>query len=387
MRRTASIAIVMVAALVVAAASGLAWAATTVKFASPVKYGVGKSAVDVISTDFDEDGFQDLAVSKFGSSSVSVLLGIGNGTFEAAKPYAAGDNPKGITAADFNGDSHLDLAVGNSETNKVTILPGRGDGTFGAARAFDGGGSPAFGLVSTDFNNDGEADLAETNQVQDTVSVLLGRGDGTLGAPTDFAVGGQPIRLVDAQLNADGKPDLAVANLDDGSVSVLLGKGDGTFSAARTVVVTDALENSTLNDITDADFDGDGDTDLAVVSFSPGSIWVLLNKGDGTFEAPTEYGDVSDAHSITSADFNGDGRVDLAGTTATALESPTGRQHVWLLLGKGDGTFGEQMSFLSEFGYLVDADLSGDGKPDLAVAENPYLAGQGCDLAPMHNDR
>jgi FG-GAP-like repeat len=140
MRRTVPVAIVMVAALVVAAVSGLAWAATTMMFASPVKYAVGKSAVDVISADFDDDGYPDLAVSKVGSSSISVLLGIGNGTFEAAKNYAAGDNPRGITAADFNGDSDLDLAVGNSETNKVTILLGSGDGTFGAARSFDGGG-------------------------------------------------------------------------------------------------------------------------------------------------------------------------------------------------------------------------------------------------------
>jgi FG-GAP-like repeat/RTX calcium-binding nonapeptide repeat (4 copies) len=212
--------------------------------------------------------------------------------------------------------------------------------------------------------------------VHDTVSVLLGKGDGTLGAPTDFAVGGQPIRLVDAKLNADGQLDLAVANLDDGSVSVLLGKADGTFSAARTVAVTEGMEGSTLNDITDADFDGDGDIDLGVVSFSPGSIWVLLNKGDGTFGAPTNYGDVSDAHSITSADFNGDGKPDLAGTTATALESPIGKRHVWVLLGRGDGTFGEQRSFRSEFGYLAAADLSRDGRPDLAVAENPSAPGK-----------
>jgi Ca2+-binding RTX toxin-like protein len=131
------------------------------------------------------------------------------------------------------------------------------------------------------------------------------------------------------------------------------------------------MEGSTLSDITDADFDRDGDTDLAVASFHPGSTWMLLNKGDGTFRAPTDYGDVSGASSITSADFNSDGKPDLAGTTATALESPVGRRHIWVLLGKGDGTFGEQTSFRTEFGFLADADLNRDGRSDLAVTENP----------------
>src|SRR5207245_1432088 len=88
--------------------------------------------------DFNGDQVLDLAVANFDSNNVSILRGIGDGTFQAAGSYAAGRQPRSVAAADFNGDGTSDLAVANfdtfdSDTDDVSVLLGNGDGTLQAA--------------------------------------------------------------------------------------------------------------------------------------------------------------------------------------------------------------------------------------------------------------
>ena len=63
-------------------------------------------------------------------NTVSVLLGNGDGTFQAHVDYPTGQAPTSVTIGDFNGDGKLDLAVINQDDNTVSILLGNGDGTF-----------------------------------------------------------------------------------------------------------------------------------------------------------------------------------------------------------------------------------------------------------------
>ena len=88
----------------------------------------------------------------------------------------------------------------------------------------------------------------------------------------------------------------------------------------------------------------------------PGGVFVLLGKGDGSFDTAVRYGTGQGFGSVASADFNGDGRLDLA-LTGGGLS---------VLLGKGDGTFQTAVKYGPE-GSLVLGDFNGDGKPDLAV--------------------
>ena len=97
--------------------------------------------------DFNEDGHLDLVGLTFDTELV-VLLGNGDGTFQAAQDYAAGEGPWSVAVGDFNGDGHLDLAVadlGDSSGNGsgVSILLGRGNGTFEAPRLYPVSGSPS----------------------------------------------------------------------------------------------------------------------------------------------------------------------------------------------------------------------------------------------------
>src|SRR5437773_11798326 len=101
-------------------------------------------------------------------------------------PYGVGGQPYGVTVADFNGDGKLDLAIACPDpeippgaSTTVSILLGNGDGTFQTHVDYSAGNSP-LAVVAGNFNGDGNPDLAVTNVGDNTVSIiLLGNGDGT----------------------------------------------------------------------------------------------------------------------------------------------------------------------------------------------------------------
>src|SRR5713101_2109196 len=83
-------------------------------------------------------------------------------SFFAPVSYAADASPRAVITADFNGDGRLDLAVANAGSNDVSILLGNGDGTFQAAQNYASGGTPV-SLAVGDFNSDGKLDLVTAN--------------------------------------------------------------------------------------------------------------------------------------------------------------------------------------------------------------------------------
>src|SRR3989442_717046 len=178
-------------------------------------------AISVAVGDLNGDGIPDLAVvpsgANFpsGANSVSVLLGNGDGTFQAARNFATlSTRPFSAAVGDFNGDGVPDLAVAGGvdlETSSISVLLGNGDGTFQAARGF-ATGSHARSVAVGDFNGDGVPDLAVANAGSDSVSVLLGNGDGSFQAALTFTVGKNPRSVAVGDFNGDGMADLAGAN-------------------------------------------------------------------------------------------------------------------------------------------------------------------------------
>jgi len=337
-----------------------------VSFANSQSPNVGSQPQWTATGDFNGDGIPDLAVANEDGTTVSILLGNGDGTFTATSGgLAIGSTPSFVAAGDFNGDGKADLAVLSFSAGSVSIFLGNGDGTFTASPLSPQSGGSPNAMVVADFNGDGIEDLAITNQYSGTVTVQLGNGDGTFTPASSMFVGNSPQALVTADFNGDGIPDLAVPNSYAGTVSILLGNGDGTF----TIASTPAAGNSP-SAIAAADVNGDGKPDLIVVtgSYFAAGATVLLGNGDGTFTAGTTLGTSTNSGGVPSlavADFNRDGKVDV-------VLGNYYNSSVSLYLGNGDGTFGSASSTGTGIypTAIATGDWNGDGIPDLAVANS-----------------
>jgi hypothetical protein len=188
---------------------------------------------------------------------------------------------------------------------------------------------------------------------------------GQFKAPVYYKVGTLPYSIVTADFNHDGNLDLAVSDLGSNQISILLGRGDGSFYPARTFSVPSCAGLAV------GDFNGDGVPDLAIVEyagFGTGALGIYLGNGDGTFRKGTSYVLGPGSIWLAVADFNGDGHLDVAVTNNGSDEHGTNGS-VMVLFGKGDGTFGKPTTYRLSGGpfAIAAADLNGDGRPDIAV--------------------
>jgi hypothetical protein len=288
-----------------------------------VSYQVGDWPNSPSVGDFNGDGIRDLAVANYLNDTISVLLGKGDGTFKAQATYPVGNTPgsfSSLAVGDFNRDGRLDLAVSNCRCfdpgpSTISVLLGNGDGTFQRQIEFAAGSTPV-GVVTGDFNRDGKLDLAAINYYDNKLSVLLGNGDGTFQNYVQYPVGSNPYGIEVADLNGDGILDLVTNNYNGNSVSVLLGKGDGTFKPQRQFAIGGNPVSGTV-----ADLNGDGKLDLLISSLSANSVSVLFGRGDGTFLDHVQYAQSSPTGSVAAGDLNGDDRVDTVTTSNQSDEA------------------------------------------------------------------
>ncbi len=327
-------------------------------FAPPVDYTVGTAPYAAALGDFNGDGKSDLAVANNTSKNISVLPGNEDGTFGGKSDYDVGQPAYGLVVTDLNGDGRLDI-VGETSlglTSSVSVLLGNGNGTFQSHvdYSFSGLAQPN-SILASDFNNDGKPDVVVVNGSGATV--FLGNGDGTLKPPVAYGSSNFATSVAVGDFNADGKLDLAVSSYGSGSngvVSVMLGKGDGTFFPS----VNYASAPSPFS-LVKGDFNGDGKLDLATANIQVNSISVLLGNGDGTFQAPVNYA-TDFPYELSIGDFNKDGKSDLV-TAGNGFG-------LSVLKGNGDGTFQKSVNFQAGGVFATVFDLNGDGKPDIISA-------------------
>ena len=226
-------------------------------FRTSASYDAGPGAIWLAIADVNRDGKPDIVVADCGanifcpanaSGSVSILLGNGDGTFNAAVSYNSGGiSAMSIAIADVNGDGKLDLLVANSGSSTVGVLLGNGDGTFQPALVYNSGGSAysANQIVIADVNGDGKLDLLVANYGDDTIGALLGNDNGTFQSALVYSSGGSGPTSVAAQdVNGDGEPDIVAANINSNNVGVLLNHTNEAKSTTSTTL-TSSLNPST----------------------------------------------------------------------------------------------------------------------------------------------
>lgn len=348
----------------IGASQGDAAGCPTPSFGPATSYATGFGPYGVAVSDLNGDGYADLVVANpyvnysdscDYDSTISVLLGRGDGTFQTRVDYAVGRQPRMVATGDFDNDGNQDVVVTSNPCGVLSLFLGRGDGTLRSRADLTTGGDP-WAVAVGDFNADGHLDVACAERYAGHVSVLRGNGDGTFQSPVSYSPGCGPLSILVADFDEDGVLDLVVGCYP-GTVTLMKGGGDGSFLSP--VFVADVGVNAANFGL--GDLDHDGHLDLVVATENGHTVVVLRGDGNGTFTA-SEIPQPCTTEDAKLADVTGDGHLDL-------IVSRHGEDTIAVLAGNGDGTFAQALTFpvplVAPFDLAV-ADFDRDGAPDIA---------------------
>jgi large repetitive protein len=329
-------------------------------FGAPIVYSAGYNIWGVFVADVDGDGLDDILASD--QASYTVLLQRPDHSFEERDVYRPASVVYDVAAADFDSDEVPDLAVAAFERAGAAMFLGNGDGTLRSAGIVPLGDDP-IALDAVDLNGDGTADLVAG--IRGGVSVALGRGEGRFADPVKTPLA--DIRYVTAvgDYDNDGDPDVLALDRRANTIRLLANDGAGRLWNGGELQASHAPTHALLVDV-----NGDGDTDLLTTEdtfinqhSAPGFLVIRLGNGNGSFGTPREHQVGKEPLHVSAADFDGDGDLDLA---VSDFAWPDGAVH--LFRGTGKGAF-EPAGVLRGYGQAGEAvvrDLDADGDADVA---------------------
>lgn len=306
--------------------------------------------------DFDGDGDLDFATANGGHRDVSIILNE-DGVLRVRGRLSTGGYLNAIANGDFDGDGDFDLVVPDRNGNRVQILENNGGAVFSAPRNYPTGTQPFYAAVG-DLDEDGDADVVTADRGSSTLTPLLNNGSGVLQRGRAVRTGTDPLNVLVHDLDGDGDLDLAAASQAAGQVSVHLGGGDGTFGDR----VAYGVGGRPLF-VVAGDFDGDGGADLAAVYGRHVSLF--SNRGDGSFDVPTQLLIEHSPYSAIATDVNGDSHLDIV----TANQGPN---TVSVLTNDGGGAFRSPLHYTVGIDprYVFGGDIDGDGDTDIVSANH-----------------
>ena len=289
---------------------------STGTLSTPVSYSLIASPLDIDSADFNNDGNIDLVItyntSGF-SDKFSVLLGSSSGTFSppinAGGPY----NPVygKITTSDFNNDGYKDLAIVDIYHNNISLCLGANNGTFSLVANVAISTAPN-SISSGDLNNDGKIDIVTTKTSTNIVTVNLctsiSSGIPSYATPVNYSVSVNPSDLLIKDFNLDGLLDIVTINGTSNNISILMGIGMGQFSSAINIAIGGYPQS-----IASKDLNNDGFLDLVIgASVQNSNLIVLLGTGTGSFTSSGNFGSgLGTPNGVSLGDMNNDGKSDI----------------------------------------------------------------------------
>ena len=340
--------------------------------------------------DFNGDGREDVLASVLNSSTGNynevLYLSTADGTYDAPKTMPAYVGAIG----DFNHDGKLDFV--NTESTSISIYLGNGDGTFQAAKTFAGPNSSVQSIYAADLNRDNKTDLIEllwgsNGNLYSTLQLWISNGDGTFTKGQTISTSIGPVANQQASyaligdFDGDARPDIALmygAENQNGhsvyvpsTVQVWYGDGAGHFGTTPSYLA-DPNKNSDGVPFV-ADLNNDGRSDI-VFTASGATTAPVIGIYFGNSNRTLSYKQVSTgecAGFFTVADFNGDGLNDLAYTAAPCNSGSA--QNLYVRLGTGSGNFGAAQSVYQnpyelDRPYAVRTTLG--TRPDIAFDQN-----------------
>jgi len=328
------------------------------------------------------------SISVGGSCTINVSFtpaatGVFNGTVSVTFASSVSPVPATLTGTGTSSSKVAPIPYLNGPLAPMTAAPGgssstltlNGSGFVSGSSVLFNGSSRATTFVSltqlqaallaSDVATAGTAQVVVTNpapgggpsnpqafQITNLTSTIS-MGGTTLSVETD------PRGTIVADFNGDGNPDVAIVDRGTNTVTILLGHGDGTFSAPASYATgVDPIALAV------GDFNGDGKLDLVTANRAAYTISILLGNGDGTFGSHVDYTAGTEPMAITTGDFNGDGNLDVAVVN-------NADNTVSIYLGAGNGTLQNPLTYSVGASpiAIVAGNFNGDGNLDLAVAD------------------
>jgi len=298
-------------------------------------------------------------------------------SFAAPIDSTTGLYPYGVVIVDLDGDGKPDLATANNANSPVSTISILRNNSAKDSVAFAPGvdlpapsGSTPYSIAAGDIDGDGKQDLVVTNNVASTVSVYRNTSSpGTISfaARVEFATGNAPFSVAIGDLDGDGRPDLAVTNYLSTTVSVF--RNTSTAGSVSFAAKADIPTPATARYVTIGDIDGDGKPDLATANELSSNVSVYRNTsttGTISFATHVDLSVGGSPLSVAIGDLDGDGKPDLA----VANNANKSVEIIKNVSTSGNISLSPAVDFPTGSGayHVAIGDMNGDGKPDLMVA-------------------
>lgn len=259
-------------------------------WASPASYDVLDPHY-INYADFNQDGHVDMLILNFYSSSMTLMLNDGNGSFNISDTIETYAYPHSCVIDDFNNDGRLDFAQSHSSGynngRKVSVHLAEADGSFDAYDIYDVWGGFTYYVTSGDVNEDGYADIAVTSAGwPDGFSLLINNGDGTFTTGNHYPAGTETGKIRLADINGDNHLDAIIGCGAYGSgyqVDVYFGDGNAAFDNRQIYTTPLSKGRAYIIGLSDAEHDGDLDVLLDVVGDTEQGLYLMRNDGSGVF--------------------------------------------------------------------------------------------------------